>query len=548
MERPGARTRWTESPAKQGARTLGTFRTSGKESSTSSMLRASSPSMLRENNKNEDRLMKLASVAPVSMATSLKGGTTLDMSLVLHEDYDLLADAIMQETELLRQRQTTFEPTSQKLARGRSAADLAERRHQNQHKEGFTERLQAWKYVRRIEPELPPLPSLQSLGPAPQWERAQDKVLMNLSSAALEKYRPQERLESIAAKAVEQRHRQQQVKAQKLERRASRTQAIKDNLRKDRGAEMVVLSPRFEAGGIFQAYGGQRNSWLVVLVVGSVAKGLQDNLLFSRMACSEQHALLEKIGDKAPIMGKLMREVHDIKVTLSSPDVKRGLMLLSCVLAGRRAIKRRQLAARVMTNCLHSWSMAGTLHLRFRRIARGVVLIQVFWRTWQSKLRRIFLRVNHQFVTYEKKVIVRELREEANKSKAPSTLTYENQILFKRVEEKDREHFLVRELRWRRWHLLPKLNQWSSEYRRWLQQVREYKALQECVKFLGGDPGDALPLFLFPPPTPSYAPNEQDIADMLQRCRKHSNNYNPIPQDPRAPLPGTWRDPRRLLR
>lgn len=93
-------------------------------------------------------------------------------------------------------------------------------------------------------------------------------------------------------------------------------------------------------------------------------------------------------------------------------------------------------------------------------MAHGIRLLQRSWREWRVKLRKMLNQVTSRWVALERQVIVRELREASNKSKAVETLTYENQIALKRVEDHARLHFLIHEMRARRYFLLPKLRIW----------------------------------------------------------------------------------------
>jgi len=271
----------------------------------------------------------------------------------------------------------------------------------------------------------------------------------------------------------------------------------------------------------------------------SFAQCAKAELQFSKMGHRKRHEYVTQYWDPliagTKAAGNMIHEVMDLKKKMEEPEFASRLSLFTSMVTAKLRIKRMRQAAKCMHTCLQNWQ-PGTMLMFARKLALRVRLVQVHWRVWSREMKVKRNKVSARWLQLERQVIVREIREEKNKSKAKATLSFEGQIAFKRVEDAARLRFLTHEMRWRRWMLLPQISLWEDDCRRWEAAVEEHRHMQEVTKFIGGNAGEELPLFLFPPAQPSHMPDDEDILDMIFRCRKSPDNWTPIPQDPA----GVW--------
>lgn len=517
------------------------------------MLKTFAPTIERENDINAGRMRALglpqappdpSGQPPKTRAFNFMGrrksksSSAPSFQTQTEEEYAHQADTLKGRVDRLRQRHASFEPLTAAKAKQLAEAELAaasKKTVQHRSPGEFRDCVQAWKFVRKIEPELPPLATLESLGPSEEPPFPKEKVLANSTSQALEHCKRQERLNCIASRASDLRSRHLQVAEQRKERKATGLEVKREHAQKHAGTDINhVGSVKPDDPGSFQDIRGQKQSWLTILAIAGFAHCLKEEMNFGKLSCRQKNRHIDRhskdIAAKTIFCGTLMRQTIEIREKLTLPAAVNGFALLSCMLAKKVHVTQRRNHAKVMSFCLTSWSTSGVLFTTMKRMAHGIRLLQRSWREWRVKLRKMLNQVTSRWVALERQVIVRELREASNKSKAVETLTYENQIALKRVEDHARLHFLIHEMRARRYFLLPKLRIWAEEQQKWEATSLQRKREMECIKFLGGQPDEELPLFLFVPPAPSYQPDQLEIVDMIFRARK-GDHYKNIPED-----------------
>jgi len=464
------------------------------------------------------------------------------------DEYVREAELVSDSVDKLRQRHAMFEPLSpaeaarRELLRANDDSDPSpsKRARPRLSPEEMLERFEMLKYVRKIEPELPPLERPEKKSEPPS---EQGLVLFNSTSAAVQRWRPEARLEMIASKATERTARHRLVVDQRNERRNAALTAKRQSAEKAAQGKLAAKAARSGSEelppGCLAELCGFKNAWFAILAMVSFAQCAKAELQFCKMGCRQRHEYVTihwnslSTGFKAA--GNTIRLVMDLKQKMDEPHFANRLALFSAMVTGRLRLKRMREAAKCVSNCLNTWN-PGSLLMYCRKIALRIRLVQVNWRVWRRQIRERRKKVSTRWLHLERQIIVREIREEKNKSKAKEILSLEGQIACKRVEDGARLQFLTHEMRARRWMLLPHISLWEDECRMWEAAVREHRQMQEVTEFLGGDAQEDAPLFLFPPAQPSHMPNDEDILDMIFRCRESSDNWTPIPQDPA----GVW--------
>lgn len=100
------------------------------------------------------------------------------------------------------------------------------------------------------------------------------------------------------------------------------------------------------------------------------------------------------------------------------------------------------------------------------------------------------------------------------------------------LDEAVRLRFLEHELRARRYGLLPAIQVWEMDCKRWRSEVDAWRQTREAHLVMESNAYLAQPVFGFPPMRPSYLPaafgehaleGDKQILDMWRRARRHPN-------------------------
>jgi len=447
----------------------------------------------------------------------------------LEREMDSVSESITQ----LRRRHDTFQPMSPKEAArlrlfgGPQAGEAPEqaagggaaaapRFPLGLSKEAQLERFELLKYVRKIEPDLPPLerPPPPS-GPPPN----QALVEFNASPQALQRWRPLAHKQLIASRSARHVAHCREVAKQGSDLKAAALARKRESgeLRatgRDRGALLSLPDAACQ--------------WLMVCAVASFTQFLGMDLQLRRMPPHERDAYIDEHWQQLRLMklppSSMMGQMVSLVEMLHSPAFLERVPLLSCFFAAKIGIRRRRVQVRHITSCLKAWHMAGPLILRLKRIGEHVRLLQSWWRRCSLRLRKIRNEVSRRWLQLEHDALTAELRDLVCWSWGHDTGAFQARIAKARFPDNARLTFIEHEMRARRYLLLPRIYMWEEDSRRWEEETRGWKdKLAEHGVFCHGDPvneeGVEGPTFNWPPTQPSYMPSDSDILEMWRRAR-----------------------------
>mmetsp|Transcript_111246 Transcript_111246/g.255165 ORF Transcript_111246/g.255165 Transcript_111246/m.255165 type:complete len:184 (-) Transcript_111246:170-721(-) len=85
----------------------------------------------------------------------------------------------------------------------------------------------------------------------------------------------------------------------------------------------------------------------------------------------------------------------------------------------------------------------------------------------------------------------------------------------------DRKSFIIRELRGRRYFMLPAIDVYRMEMQLYRQEIAEYRSRAETARLLESDVGMPIPI---PPFCPTQIPAEDELLEMVLRAREDPND------------------------
>lgn len=529
------------------------------------LLHTFSPTAMQENDGNAHRMRSLGLPQAPRTADGVAADATAKKTMMMdktlsisarndtgptEEEYAMQADAIVAGVDTLRSRHAACvglspdEAAKQQLFKDAGGgADGSPKKKALSTLDRLSpverrERMDMLKYVRRIEPELPPLERPE---PATEAPLEQALVQLNSSSQALAKFKREARLEALTIRSDERADHRSLVKDQRLERKTVALAMKRENaMKKSKGAlaALAEASGGEVNPGCMAPYPGFKGAWLAIAAMVSFLRQMNEELKFGRMNCRQQHEYVvshwEDIQDGTMQTGHLVDNVVDLKVRMEDEAFDRRRALIECILSAKVRLRRQRKNARLINNCLHTWQ-PGAIWMVIQRLGWRFRLLQHWSRCWRRKLRTIREEVSARWRQLEYNVLLEETVEEERVAKKARPLSLEKIIDTKRVSAKDRMEFLRHELRYRRYKMLPAIRFWESESQRWHDALEHHREHQQALKTVGALE-EATPLFLFPPPRPSHLPNDDELIEMMVRARRNPESWTPIPPDPR----GAW--------
>jgi len=436
----------------------------------------------------------------------------------------------------LRKRHETFQPMSpdqaarQKLfgapqeseeKGGRSQASRlpADRLSPEERRERF----ELLKFVRKIEPDLPPLErSPPPKGPPPN----QALVEFNASSTALQRWRPDNRSRIVAESAAERMQHVSRVVRNALEVKAAARARRRElaELRAGGLAGQNALADLPEAAG----------QWLVITVVANFLQTALTELRLHKLAekerCDYVMKHFERLKRKRVPQSSLTGElVSYVKLTMMD-DFQKRVPLLSTFFVARVGIKRHRKEARKVLTCLQAWRSSGPTILQLKRIGVFVRRIQRWWRERADWLQQMHNAVSLMWLTAEHGVLEGELRDMLSWCTHDEREEFEARIDKSRLPSAVRSRFIENEMRARRYLLLPRIYIYEEECARWRVQLQEWRETREALVLMTNGEHPELPVFNWAPVEPTYMPNEEEVMDMFLRARSRPLGWTPIPQ------------------
>ncbi|CAK0891927.1 unnamed protein product [Prorocentrum cordatum] len=487
------------------------------------------------------------------------------------EDFADMLDGALGSIAALRRNMDNFDPkgggeprsgpASPARARGRAGGAGLSREDSKK----LRERIESYKMVRRLEPELPPL---QQSPPKPPREPSQaDILLRNASPEAL-------RRQSLESRKLKM-HQHVQLEDLRAELAASARSATVDA--KARGI-LVRLEQKSEQGA--RAAAMRRNNqpkhqdtkdlrkeqmvekWLAACFAGVFARQVLEELRVRRMSDKERLEYVARTEqlrrvrghNASPFVQSVARQTHSIQEMHRRPDIVRRLGDAATRLQYLLRRNRRRQEARCVVACLTEWRVGGRTFVALKQFAQRVVKMQQWWRRARARLREARDRISKHWERLEREQVGRELNKAAplpatspagrrNRPPSDQRAPLEERVKAAMTPEEVRNRFLEHELRARRYALLPAILCWEEDVAQWrtnwLRWMEEREA--HCALGLEGTVVVPMPVTTWPPVRPSHLPcahlpqevtrncecphwcpgrkGDEEILDMLRRCR-----------------------------
>jgi hypothetical protein len=301
------------------------------------------------------------------------------------------------------------------------------------------------------------------------------------------------------------------------------------------------------------------HGWATLLFAIAALKTMKEIALFNKMTTKELADMVKKSNPKS--WGKqsdtsfLFSRGMEIVRIETDPDLQKKLPYIQAMFSGRLNILRRRKSAVVVYKALEAWSQAGrvikalrTYHFQMRRI-------QSFCRSSRVRLRERMMETCfrwHEMETDIARDLVRARRSsvpqrqdstrasmspakrkqsmfQAKKSVISVGLTEKDLIKLNLTPEDVQVNFLAHELRIMRFKWLTKAMSFRTRLDHYYEEVvgwREHKAACEAV-------GKEWNTFKYPPPElppcPVASPTDEELLEMIHRCRKDPEDLTPIP-------------------
>lgn len=400
---------------------------------------------------------------------------------------------------------------------GRAAA--AQRRAREEQRERFEQ----LRYVRKVEPELPPVE--RSLSPK-QTPPNQDRVEFNATSAALQRFKPESRTQ-LAAELAAVRSQHRDGVARKAVQLKTAAMVKKRQEAASRSASMLAHKQPVE-----EQLEATQQRLAMVLVVGFM-QTIASELQVRRLGEQARHGFVaERWGTLSrwrlsprTLLSELIAHAHGLR----ERDFGRRIPLLRVTFLARvNLLRQRKNAARIGA-LLKSWQSAGPLILHFKRIGLMVRRLQRWWRDRAKWLRGVHASVTRSWLALEKDLARQEAQQMLFWSKMDGPQNVEAKLQEALLPRHVRARFIEHELRARRFFLLPRIAMYEAECTRWRQGIEEWRERRAVRMASGGSLEDFLPFHWFPV-QPSYMPNKEELCDMLRRARENPQGWLQLPQ------------------
>jgi len=433
---------------------------------------------------------------------------------------------------------------------GAGAADGRQRAHLRQFNEEQLERFEMLKYVRKIEPKLPPL---EPLPPSDEPPPDQTLVAFNSSQQAVARSLPAARRRRAEYQCEERLARHQAVASQRVERKAA-TMAWKKGVNavaKPEGS--TRFSWEFPTFGP-EALGDQREQLVILCTVAFFIRRAQEEVRIHRLDFGERmdHVARhqERLIHTKSLMSTTLKTAAAFQESLAQPAFLERRGLLSAYFAAKSKLRARKSQAHIIRDCLDQWAVAGRLHLLLKRIAVQIRYIQHWWRACSVKLRVTVTRFSKRWQRIEREELVNLMKKGVVKpqklpDKRASALEAEpapesfrrsvaaehaaprqskrdcraSALEAEMVPDAVRRYYLEQDFRARRYRHLPAIYLWEEQFKNWEKDVGEWQLTRTVSHVLQNDAHLERPLFAFPPQCPTYLPTDDEIAQMVEKVR-----------------------------
>jgi hypothetical protein len=474
------------------------------------------------------------------------------------QDFTKTTSSIFSSISELRRRQEDFHPgvfEAVRRSEEEQKADIIKAKCQARARR---ERLEEFKMVKKIEPELPPLNRDDIPKEAPKIMGALDIVMRNTSTGAIDVWLPKKRYERMLN--------WKEVHEERIRSAIQQSEALVEN------RVLKIQKTALERNQDAVQFGHEQRKdcaqrWLAMIAVTGFLRRAREEVSLRRMEMPEVLAYVEKHQDRLTGYAKESHIVsHAVQVNTALKDRNLKVLLRNFVriMRIRKVIDEKRSHARTIYTSLMGWRRGGRMMIAFFGFRQAVVLIQLWWRECRKKLHEQRDHVIKRWLAIEKSELIAEERkrheaiEESKSAKQrpghhlgiPETMLGHNKK--HSMSAAARRRFIENELRTLRYLLLPKIDIWQKDVIAWRKDFKEWEDESDAYYAMGKPV--ALKLFRWPPVRPSFMPpahfrdhcdqthgrpcpetcpgrrGDAMILDMWRRAREDPENYTRIPE------------------
>mmetsp|Transcript_113265 Transcript_113265/g.293190 ORF Transcript_113265/g.293190 Transcript_113265/m.293190 type:complete len:738 (-) Transcript_113265:59-2272(-) len=356
--------------------------------------------------------------------------------------------------------------------------------------EKLAEKFLLYKMVRKIEPEIPPLDRSvlegSALPPPPQ-----SIVKWNATPMALSRSTPDLRLERLKSSSTLRAHKGLEVaKSRTRQLEECHLQWVNTLARKMRQAEVARERKSKTTSGqpVQQVEQDPSQRWFAILAVVGFVREMQMELQFQKNSES-QVAPQQSVRSSRMKRMSSTRSMADSFFAAKSPE---DLQRMSDFIWARMNIWKHRKQTRLIVQSLTCWQVAGRTFMVLKRLMLQIRCLQRWWRECSVRLRQYKEMVSRRWVVLERAEIDRR-RRDGDDSASP-------------LDDDLRINFIDNELRALRYLVLPRIELWEIEKKRWADNVRERAEMRAARKVLGQEGSSPDESFSWPPWRPSYMP------------------------------------------
>lgn len=460
--------------------------------------------------RREPRILPRLTRCDISADASL-----LEENRLSEAAFEHVSDGVHSTAHSIKRRHEEFKPVAaSELARralfgggqGSPDGDLSDAKNKKVVAEDLLDRFEIFKYVRKIEPELAPLDWPEN-SYAP---RDQALVKFNATTESIGRWSKDERERSNGARVERRNAHQRDVKAMKQKRVAE----MLAHKRADAERSTLRALPAEEEHADDEAT-ILAGKWLKWLQLGSIVAFAHE--------VNRRKLEFQSISDVEPLAADEESE--------EDPQARavRRMTVVQCMWKTRGAIRGQRDRIDVVSKKLFDWKACGPIVAFMRRSAHGIRRIQRWWRVCLVRLRAVRLKVSKRWLRLEQRELTQEIKknELLMGPRGGSQLPLADKLLMEMVEEKVRLNFIARELRARRYALLPRIRAWEADMRLWRGEVEQWRETRRALGILGHPMRDQVPPPHWPPKRPQYLPpdgqqaarGDEEVLEMWRRAR-----------------------------
>lgn len=457
----------------------------------------------------------------------------VDRRKTMHASPELDEQDFVRDTERLvlsisdlRSRHEAFETSGSPLARkvrgtllgggpysSGKATDISQ--EDQERNERLAERLDAYKMVRKVEGELPPLTPLSSLPKIGKKVADETIIRRNASSQVIQCSSPAARREHLAFRKEELGARLVTAASTREEMVAALCKEYSEDLRRKRQQGEKAIAERKESSKKATRRSALAEQWLTFHAIASFARQVHEEVKVGRMPTHERMQYVEKQAQGSSKRSRkashFVLQAMFINAVMQDEEAVARFRLLSDMSRNRFRVREARVSACAIHSCLTSWQVAGRCFIAFKTLFNRVVMVQRWWRECAARLREIRDRISKRWERLERTALASELNKATplptrpGKSPTSPKLPLEERIQLETVEEAVRIRFIERELRARRYRLLPAIEIWKEEVLKWREECRDRAETRDAHKALGAE-APPMKIFHWPPVRPSYLP------------------------------------------